>query len=463
MMEIIMENAGAQAGALLLETDGKMVMRACKTGDASAVSIHDGTSPAEADWIPAAIVNYVARRRESVVIDDASIDQRFGHDAAVRARQPKSIMCTPIRHKGDLTGTLYLENNLVTGAFTRARLEALNILVAQIAVSIENATLFAKQKEHADALGAYRDHLAELVAERTKELTDANGRLMDESIARERMEIELRLAQRLQTVGQLAAGVAHEINTPMQYVGSNLEFLNTAFGDVFAVVDHLQAQDGLAVADAKRAKRMTFLRKQVPPALEQALEGVARVTEIVAAMKAFSHPGHKDRALTNVNEAIQNTLVVGKNEYKYVADVEVDLGDIPLVMSHVGEMNQVLLNLIVNAAHAIQDVVNGTANRGTIRITTRLEDEATIVIGVSDTGCGIPEAIKDRIFDPFFTTKDVGRGTGQGLAIARSVVDRHGGSLTFESESGKGTAFFVRLPVGAPASANPEPTAAFCS
>jgi two-component system NtrC family sensor kinase len=156
-------------------------------------------------------------------------------------------------------------------------------------------------------------------------------------------------------------------------------------------------------------------------------------------------------APSDLNEAIQSTLIVGRNEYKYLADLETDLGPLPPIMSHIGEINQVLLNLIVNAAHAIQDVTAGSTNRGLIRLTTRLENADTVVITVTDSGSGIPLAVRERIFDPFFTTKAVGRGTGQGLAIARSVIDGHGGTLTFETEMGKGTTFFVRLPVnGAP-------------
>ena len=447
MMEVILENAGAQVGALLLGEHGKLRVRACHGPGAAGIAVVDGIALEDADWIPEGIVNYVARRRESVIADDAGLDPRFATDERVRARRPKSIMCTPIRQKGHLTGVLYLENNLVTGAFTHGRLEALNILVAQIAVSIDNATLFAKQKEHAEELANYRDHLAELVADRIKELSDANQLLREESLARERMEIELRLAQRLQTVGQLAAGVAHEINTPMQYVGTNLEFVNKAFGDVMALVDDCRKNASPDEApNPKREKRIGFLKKQVPQALDQALDGVKRVTEIVTAMRAFSHPGQKEKMLTDVNDSIQTTLIVGKNEYKYVADLETDLGEVPLVMSFVGEINQLLLNLVVNAAHAIQDVVGTSGERGTIRVATRHEG-SSVVISVSDTGCGIPEAIRDRIFDPFFTTKQVGRGTGQGLAIARSVVDRHGGSLTFETETGKGTTFFVKLPL----------------
>jgi signal transduction histidine kinase len=165
-------------------------------------------------------------------------------------------------------------------------------------------------------------------------------------------------------------------------------------------------------------------------------------------MKAFSHPDHQEQAPTALNAALENTLIVAQNEYRHVAQVVTELGDIPNVMCHIGELNQVFLNLIVNAAHAIDDVVEHTGDRGTISIRTVLEDRDTVLITIADTGGGIPEAIHDRVFDPFFTTKDVGRGTGQGLALARTaIVDHHGGTISFESRPGAGTTFFVRIPV----------------
>jgi two-component system, NtrC family, sensor kinase len=176
------------------------------------------------------------------------------------------------------------------------------------------------------------------------------------------------------------------------------------------------------------------------------LEGVTRVAALVLAMKVFAHPEQKLKAAADMNEALLCTLTVVDNELKYVADVETQLGDIPAVTCNVGQVNQVFLNLLVNAAHAIAAVSKAADQKGLIRIRTSLEGD-TVLISVADTGCGIPENIRDRVFDPFFTTKEIGRGTGQGLAIARSVVNQHGGTLTFSSEVGKGTTFYVRLPL----------------
>jgi signal transduction histidine kinase len=190
-----------------------------------------------------------------------------------------------------------------------------------------------------------------------------------------------------------------------------------------------------------------FLLAEVPQALTQTLEGVDRVATIVRAMKEFAHPEGQQMAANDLNRALLSTLTVARNELKYVANVETEFADLPPVVCNIGDLNQVFLNLLVNAAHAIGEVVKGTFEKGTIRVRTQAEGN-TVLVTISDTGCGIPEANRTRILDPFFTTKEVGRGTGQGLAISRSVVvDRHKGSLTFASEVGKGTTFYVRLPV----------------
>jgi PAS domain S-box-containing protein len=272
-------------------------------------------------------------------------------------------------------------------------------------------------------------------------------------------ELELRQAQKLESVGRLAAGIAHEINTPVQFVGDNIRFLQDSFGSLQTLLNKYQEFFSTLPTSSPVAGMMeevrrvetevdcAYLLEEIPKALTQTLEGVDRVATIVRAMKEFAHPESKEMAATDLNKAILSTLTVARNELKYVSDVETDFDDLPLVVCNVGDMNQVFLNLLVNAAHAIGDVVTGTGKKGRILIRTRREDK-TALIAISDTGGGIPEAIRTRIYDPFFTTKEVGRGTGQGLAIARSVVvDRHRGSLTFETEVGKGTTFFIRLPL----------------
>ena len=276
---------------------------------------------------------------------------------------------------------------------------------------------------------------------------------------RKKLELNLQHAQELEAVGGLAVGIAHEINTPIQFVGDNLRFLQDAFRslqDLLAKYEDLRMAagaggiDGGLLAEVSRAAEETdieYLTEELPKALAQSLDGVERVATIVKAMKEFAHPEQKEKQAADLNQALSSTLVVAGNELRCVADVETDFGDLPPVECHVGDLNQVFLNLLINAAHAIGAVVNGTGTKGTIRVRTWREG-GWVRIAVADTGCGIAEAIRDKVFQPFFTTKGVGRGTGQGLAISRSiVVDKHGGTLTFQSEVGRGSTFMIGLPV----------------
>jgi signal transduction histidine kinase len=274
---------------------------------------------------------------------------------------------------------------------------------------------------------------------------------------RDRFEVQLRHSQKLEAIGELAAGIAHEINTPTQYIGDNTRFL----GDSFSVLESVVASvRGLARStsdeDALRRLEQTrnaaddadldYLLQEIPRAITQSLEGVDRVSRIVRAMKDFSHPGTEDRVPIDLNHALETTVTVATNEWKYVADVVMDFDTaLPNVLGHAGELNQAFLNLIVNAAHAISDATGESGERGVIQISTRGVD-GIAEVRISDTGTGISERIRDRIFDPFFTTKPAGRGTGQGLAICHSVIVQHGGAIRFETEVGRGTTFFVTLP-----------------
>jgi signal transduction histidine kinase len=284
------------------------------------------------------------------------------------------------------------------------------------------------------------------------------GMMLDVTEQR-RLENDLAQAQKLESVGRLAAGVAHEINTPVQFVSDSVLFVREAMDDLSDIVDKYRdlrtaSANGQDLAAAIKAAEeaeddadLDYILENAPVALDRARDGLGRVAAIVRSMKEFAHPDRKEMTHSDLNQAIASTLVIASNEYKYVAEVETQFGEIPPVNCYAGEINQVVLNLIVNAAHAIGDVVKGTPAKGHIRVCTRLLGDQ-VEISVADSGKGIPVDVRSRIFDPFFTTKEVGKGTGQGLAIARTViVEKHKGTLHFETELGKGTTFFIRLPV----------------
>lgn len=283
------------------------------------------------------------------------------------------------------------------------------------------------------------------------------------------LESQLVQAQKLESIGQLAAGIAHEINTPAQYVGDNARFLLEACTDmerVHDLYDRLLREiksgnpaDELVrkIEEAAEEVDLEYIRQEAPKAVRQSLEGIERISGIVLAMKEFSHPGTNAKTNIDLNRAIESTITVARNEWKYVAEIITDFDPgLPFVPCLPAEINQVVLNMIINAGHAIGDALeqNGSDKKGTIAISTRALD-GHAEIHISDTGTGVPDDIRSKIFDPFFTTKEVGKGTGQGLAISRSVVvDKHGGTISFESEVGKGTCFIIRLPLNQSASEN---------
>lgn len=266
-------------------------------------------------------------------------------------------------------------------------------------------------------------------------------------------------SSRLASVGQLAAGIAHEINTPIQYVGDNLRFINDAMTDidhVIAAAEHLAeaatalpsvAAEVQSFRAAEKAADVGYLRDELPTAINQSLEGVTQVARIVLSMKEFSHPGTTNKTMTDINRALESTATVSRNTWKQFAHIEMNLDpSLPSVYCHPGELNQVFLNLIINAAHAIES--SGKPLPGTISITTRQDGEWAEIV-VADSGTGIPDSIRDRIFDPFFTTKPVGKGTGQGLAICLDVVvNKHGGHISVGGKEGEGAVFTLRLPIG---------------
>lgn len=276
-------------------------------------------------------------------------------------------------------------------------------------------------------------------------------------LAQKRLELQLHQAHKLEAVGSLAAGIAHEVNTPTQYIGDNIQFLKDSFKTITDLLEkykRLAAKYDKAIVEQIKQSceegDIDYLIKEIPKAIDQSFEGNTRVAEIVRSMKEFAHPGNVTKEPTDINKAIASTISVTTNEWKYVADIDTDFdSSLSCVNCYAGEFNQVILNMIVNAAHAIKEnnaAIPGSG-KGVITITTRRRNNLA-EIRISDTGIGISEDIQPRIFEPFFTTKAVGKGTGQGLAIAREViVERHQGSLALESLNGRGATFIINIPL----------------
>jgi two-component system NtrC family sensor kinase len=267
------------------------------------------------------------------------------------------------------------------------------------------------------------------------------------------MENQLRHAQKMEGVGILAAGIAHEINTPLQYLTDNTLFVKDSFSKIYPILEKIIQFSMVGPFDLENIEElkedfkkidMKFLAKEIPQSIEESLNGLKIVREIVAAMKNFSHPGKSDKQYANLNKAIKSTITITRNVWKYTSEVETDLDEkLPELKCHLGDINQVILNMITNASDAIAE----KGDKGIIKISTFVKDK-NIYIKIGDTGGGIPQDLKEKIFQPFFTTKEVGKGTGQGLAISYDIiVNKHNGSIDIDTEEGIGTTFIIKLPI----------------
>jgi PAS domain S-box-containing protein len=296
----------------------------------------------------------------------------------------------------------------------------------------------------------------------TRPALDGSGRILQgimfDVTAQRRLERRLQQAQKLEAVGRLASGIAHEINTPVQFVSDSLHFVSEAVTDLGPLIQTYRAmtrstlarQDGFELAQkvvvAEGIADVDYLVENLPDAVSRAISGLSTIAIIVRSMRDFAHPDRGELSAVDLNRALESTLIVAKHEYKNVAELATSFGQIPLVACHGGEINQAILNVVVNAAHAVGSFVNGS-EKGLIKVSTWQEGER-VVIAIADNGGGIAERDQAVIFDPFFTTKEVGKGTGQGLFIARAIIeDQHGGELSFETRIGAGTTFFIRLPI----------------
>ncbi|MCP3974411.1 MAG: GAF domain-containing protein [bacterium] len=399
---------------------------------------HDGFLLTDHSYeeIMSGISGWAAETRRSTLSRDVSKDDRNQGLAKLRARSfpGTSLVVSPIIAASKVMGTLTVLNGPRSDAFTEIDLAVVEAMASAAAVAINNARLY-------------------------EDLQNQNTAMTEAHEALKTTQEKLVQAQKLEAIGSMASGIAHEINTPIQYVSDNLKFLQEAmkgYEQLIAKGDELlgdQATDSGAQITMKELREQLdfeFLREEAPVAIDQALEGAERVAGIVRAMKDFAHPADSDKTAFDINHAIETTLAVSRGEWKHVAQVDLELADnLPSIEALRGPLNQTLLIIIVNAAQAVADTVD--SDKGLIQITTTQVDD-NIEIRISDSGSGIPQDISDRIFDPFFTTKEVGEGSGQGLAIARTcIVEQHGGQIFVDTAADQ-TTFVIRLPIPAPTS-----------
>ncbi|HHL39587.1 MAG TPA: response regulator [Deltaproteobacteria bacterium] len=394
------------------------------------------------------IAGWVFSRCEPLLIEDASKDSRFftGVDEKT-GFATRSIIAVPLVAKERIIGVIEVINKTAGPCFTETDRDILVTLAGQIAIAIDNATMTEELKRAKEQLEEYSRNLEGMVSRRTAELEAANREIRE-------TQSQLLQAEKLSSIGQLAAGIAHEINNPIGFINSNLCTLREYIADMLSLLDEYDdvvsglAEKGLCddapIRKARERMKFDFVREDIETLVAESIEGAYRIYKIVRDMKTFSRADNSERGMLDVNAAIDTTLNILWNEIKYRAEVVKEYGDVPEIECLPMQLNQVFMNILMNAAQAI----NG---RGEIRIKTYAEGPG-VVVEISDTGSGIAPEKLDRIFDPFYTTKPPGKGTGLGLSISYGIIKKHGGAIEVDSAPGRGTTFRIRLP-GKPAGA----------
>ncbi len=462
LLKVLMENAGAQTSCLVLETDGILTLKATGTVEQDKITLWPSTSIDTSQNLPVSLINYVARTKENIVLNNAAKEGIFVKDSYIIKAKVKSILCAPVINQNKLIGIIYLENNLTVGAFTPARLEILKILSTQIVISLENALLYKNLEE-------YSRTLEEKVEERTFELSEKNDKLKGQAIKLQKALDELKQAQaqliqteKMSSLGQLVAGVAHEINNPVNFIYGNLSHASEYSEQLLHLIALYQDSNPSPKPEIQNyieEIELEYLLEDLPKLFSSMQLGATRIREIVLSLRSFSRLDEADIKSVDIHEGIESTLLILRNRLNKKADnsaiqVIKSYGKLPLVECYPGQLNQVFMNIIANAIDALyqrdrhRSQTQMKENSSTIIIITEVIDCDWIRIRIADNGTGVTEEVRTKLFDPFFTTKPVGSGTGLGLSISyQIVVEKHGGQLNCVSAPGQGAEFIIEIPV----------------
>ena len=475
LLTIVMENAGAQTSCLILERAGQLMVEATGNVEKDGITLWQPQLVSTNQQLPITVINYVARTKETLVLSDATQEEKFARDPYIAKTRSKSILCTPIVNKGKLIGLLYLENNLTTGAFTPERLEILKLLSSQAAISLENALLYSNlevvTQDLQQANVQLADHsrtLEQKVEQRTLELQEKNGQLESTLDKLKQTQIQLIQTEKMSSLGQLVAGVAHEINNPVNFIHGNLEHASRYTHDLLDLIQRYRQHYPNAVPELQKLVEemdLEFLIQDLPKILNSMHVGADRIRQIVLSLRNFSRLDESDMKSVNIHEGIESTLLLLQHrlQRKGSASIEVvkEYGNLPLVECYVGQLNQVLMNILSNAIDSLEGYNHQQQTHkllqqseqpqpvfGVVRICTETLNNNWVRIRIIDNGPGMSEDVRSKLFDPFFTTKPVGAGTGMGLSISyQIVVSKHSGYLRCESAPGQGAEFIVEIPV----------------
>ncbi|MEM9539172.1 MAG: ATP-binding sensor histidine kinase [Cyanobacteria bacterium P01_E01_bin.42] len=435
LMKIILENAGATKGALLLTSEMGLSIEAIATrtdgeNELQFDSVYQSIPLENYANLPIGLINYVRRTTETVLLDAKTAQTQFATDNYLLCDSPQSLLCLPLLERGNLIGILYLENHLTADAFTRDRVDLLEALCAQAAISLTNARLYQQAQQ---AL---------------KDLQNA--------------QLQLVQKEKMATLGNLVTGVAHEVNNPLGFISGNIDIAREHLQDLLAGLALYRENTSLPdeIADKIEDLDLDFVAEDFPKLIASMQSGCNRIRNISTSLRTFSRTDTDAKIEFNLGEGIDSTLLILKyrlkaNEERPAIEIVKNYSEIPLVKCYPGQLNQVFMNLLANAIDAFEEGNQGrtyeeiekTPNR--ITISTELsEDKMQAIVKIADNGSGMPEEVKTRMFEQGFTTKGVGKGTGLGMAIAKQIVEtKHNGAIACHSEFGKGTEFAIALPI----------------
>ncbi|MHC5738204.1 trifunctional serine/threonine-protein kinase/ATP-binding protein/sensor histidine kinase [Nostoc sp.] len=434
LMQVVMENTGAKKSALILLKDNIWAIEAIATFQKAPTILQSIPIEFSQD-IPLTAINYVKRTLETLVIDDATAKNSFTSDSYIIRHQPKSLLCTPILHQGKLIGILYLENNLIAGVFTHDRLQVINLLCSQAAISLENASLYQRSQENAQQL----EH----------SLTDL-----------QQMQLQLVQSEKMSALGNLVAGVAHEINNPVGFIAGNIQPAVDLVEDLFHLIELYQEKfpnPGVEIEEEIAEIDLEYIREDLPKMISSMKLGIDRIRSISNSLRTFSRADTENKVDFNIHDGIDSAILILKHRLK-ASELHPEIkivkkyGDISLVKCFPGQLNQVFMNLLANAVDALEEYNIGRNfhdinNKIEIK-TCFSEDKHQVLIYIQDNGMGMSDEVKQKIFEHLFTTKSVGKGTGLGLAIARQIiVEKHSGTLEVNSVQGEGTEFVIQIPI----------------